>query len=273
MHDVVITGASRGIGRALAVALAGPSRRLVLVARDASRLETLASEIRAKGGEALVVPGDVGTVSSATALGEALAGLVQPGSTLIHNAGLWPSRRQITADGLEEAYAVNFVGPTVMQQPLLASGKLARVMVVSAGLAIKGRFDPERTPRGEDFSSFRTYCTTKMCFASAMRDVAAEHPEIDVVVLHPGVVRTDLGARTGILGALLSLVKRRWESPETCAARLVRILERPRWSPPGDARWLVEEAEQPWPDVFEESGTRRSVTAAAAALVQREHAG
>jgi hypothetical protein len=106
-----------------------------------------------------------------------------------------------------------------------------------------------------------------------MRDVAAEHPEIDVVVLHPGVVRTDLGARTGVLGALLSLAKRRWESPETCAARLVRILERPRWSPPGDARWLVEEAEQPWPDVFEEPGTRRSVTAASAALLQREHAG
>ena len=47
-----------------------------------------------------------------------------------------------------------------------------------------------------------------LCFALAMRDVAAAHPELDVVVLHPGVVRTDLGARTGPLGWLLSLVKR-----------------------------------------------------------------
>jgi NAD(P)-dependent dehydrogenase (short-subunit alcohol dehydrogenase family) len=132
-------------------------------------------------------------------------------------------------------------------------------MVVSAGLIVKGRFDAARTPRGEDFSAIRTYCTTKLCFALAMRDIAAEHRALDVVVLHPGVVRTDLGARPGLLGKLLSFVKRRWEAPEVCAARLTRILSRDRWSPEGEARWMFEEAEQPWPAVAEDPNTRRAV--------------
>jgi NAD(P)-dependent dehydrogenase (short-subunit alcohol dehydrogenase family) len=261
MPDLILTGASRGIGRALALPLARerPADRLVLVARDRPRLEALAKEAEALGGRTLVVPGDLSSRAGARDLGERLSGLVGPGATLVHNAGVWPSKRTLTADGLETAFAVNHLAPLVMQQPLLEANLLRRVMVVSAGLLIKGRFDPARTPTGEDFSGVRTYCTTKLCFALAMRDVAAAHPELDVVVLHPGVVRTDLGARSGPVGWLLSLVKRGWESPETCAARLTRILARERWSPPGEARWLVEEKEQPWPEVAQNPTTRASV--------------
>src|SRR5512139_436853 len=129
MNDVIITGASRRIGRALALALASsPDRRLVLVVRDEERLHALATEVETHGARALVVAGDVGTLASARALGERLASEVLGGATLIHNAGLWPSRRTLTADGLEEAYVVNFVGPLVMQRPLLEAGRLSRVM-------------------------------------------------------------------------------------------------------------------------------------------------
>lgn len=190
-----------------------------------------------------------------------------PGATLIHNAGLWPSKRELSPEGLETAFVTNHLAPLVMQQPLLDAKCLSRIMLVSAGLIVKGRFDATKTPTGEDFSSIRTYCNTKLCFALAMRDVAAAHPTIDVVVLHPGVVRTALGARSGLLGWLLSLVKRSWESPEVCAARLTRILARDRWSPPGEARWLMEEQEQPWPAVAENKATRRAVWEATARLL------
>ena len=269
MSDLILTGASRGIGRALALSLARKSRgeRLILVARDRKRLEALAREVDALGGRALVEPGDLSSRAAASELGERLAAVVQPGATLVHNAGVWPSKRELTADGLETAFAVNHLAPLVMQQPLLEAGLLQRVMGVSAGLLIKGRFDAARTPTGEDFSGVRTYCTTKLCFALAMRDVAAEHPELDVVILHPGVVRTDLGARPGPVGWLLSLVKRGWETPETCAERLTRILARERWSTPGAAKWLVEEVEQPWPPVAESDSTRRAVREVTARLV------
>lgn len=194
-------------------------------------------------------------------LGWRMVELLDQGATLVHNAGVWPAARALTGEGFEQAFAVNHLAPLALQEPLLQARALRRVMAVSAGLLIKGRFDPERTPVGADFSSFRTYCTTKLCFALGIRDAAAAHPEVDAVVLHPGVVRTELGARGGPLGWLLSLAKRSWETPETCAARLARILGRERWSPPGAARWLVEEQEQPWPAIAEDPALRAEVRA------------
>lgn len=268
MADVIVTGASRGIGRALALALAGPGAdRLVLVARDGARLAEVAEEIERAGGSALPLAADLSSVAEARMLGWRLVELLDQGATLVHNAGVWPAARALTSEGFEQAFAVNHLAPLALQQPLLDARVLRRVLAVSAGLLVKGRFDPERTPVGADFSSFRTYCTTKLCFALAMRDVAAAHPEVDTLVLHPGVVRTGLGARGGPLGWLLALAKRGWETPETCAARLARILGRERWSPPGAARWLVEEQEQPWPALAEDSRLRAEVRAETSRLL------
>ena len=259
MPDVVITGASRGIGRALALELATRGDRLVLTARDRERLTALVAAIEAKGGRAQAVPGDLSTVRGAVELGKRLSEDLEPGATLVHNAGLWPARRVLNDDGLESAFVVNHLAGVALVRELLGAKRLARVLVVSAGLIAMGRFDPERTPTGEDFSSLRTYATTKLCFAITARRLAAAHPEVDFVVLHPGVVRTDLGARPGVLGTLLSLGKLTLESPEKCAQRLARILARDRWSPPGDPKWLEEEAEKPWPEAACDEGAREAV--------------
>lgn len=262
--DVIITGASRGIGRALALELASADRRLLLVARDAERLAGVESAVRERGGTARSVPGDLSTLGGAAALGATLAAEVHAGATLVHNAGVWPTRRETGPDGLERAFLVNFLGPMRMQAPLLAGDRLARCLVVGAGLMALGRVDAQRTPIGADFSRFRTYCTTKLCLAVATRDVAAAHPDVDFLVMHPGVVRTDLGDTPGVLGALVGLAKRLWEPPEVCAARLGRVLTRARWSPPGEARWMVEEVERPWPRAAESAATRETVRALAA---------
>jgi len=270
VRDIIITGASRGIGRALALALAAEPKpagtRLVLTARDQVMLGALVRQIEDMGGAAQAVPGDLADRSAALALGERLADVLVAGATLVHNAGVWPTRRTLTADGLETAFAVNCVGPLLVQQALLDRHLLARVMVISAGLAAKGRYSAQ-TPTGQDFSGFRTYCSTKLAFAIAERDVGARHPDVDFVVLHPGVVRTGLGARRGPLGLLLRLVKRRWEAPETCAARLRTLLLQDRWSLPGQPRWLVEQEEMPWPAVVEDAETCRAVRTTLAQLL------
>jgi NAD(P)-dependent dehydrogenase (short-subunit alcohol dehydrogenase family) len=268
MADIILTGATGGIGQALARVLAAePVHRLLLAGRDAARLDAIAADVNARGGRAFALAGDLSTRAGARALGERLAERMKPGTTLIHNAGVWPHRRERTADGLETAFAVNHLAPLALQRPLLAAGRLDRILAVGAGLMVKGRFDPARTPVGEDFGSVRTYCTTKLAFALGMRDTAAEHPDVEVLVLHPGVVRTALGDRPGPVGWLLARVKRRWESPEYCAARMVRILRLRRWSTPGEAAWMVEEQPQPWPAVAGDPATRRAVREVTARLL------
>ncbi len=251
VHDVIITGASRGIGAALAEAVARAGRRVRLVARTGPALETTAARVGAEGAEAEVVVGDLGSVAAARDLGERLVAQGAGKETvLVHNAGVWPSRLEVGDDGLERSFVVNFLGPWAMQQPLLEAG-VRRIFVVSAGLLIKGRYDPRRTPSGEDFSAFRTYCTTKLCFAIASRELGRRNERLDVAVVHPGVVRTDLGARSGALGWLLARLKRTWEAPEDCGARLAHQLERDPWSPPGQPGWWVENASEPWPEMTE----------------------
>src|SRR5262249_34098939 len=153
--------------------------------------DQLAQAIADKGGRAEVFAGDLASLDGARDLGARIAEGIESGAVLIQNAGLWPTSRVIGADGHEASFVINHLAPLVMLAPLLERKRLGRVMVVSAGLVALGRFDPRRTPSGGDFSLLRTYCNTKLCNAVAMRDLAAAHPELDVVVLHPGVVRTD----------------------------------------------------------------------------------
>lgn len=247
--DIILTGASRGIGRALAEALSPDAFRLHVLARDRAALEALAA---ARGAETSVHVADFSRLDDAERAGREVAGALRDSrdAILIHNAGIWPAKRELTREGLERAYVVNCVAPLVFQRPLLEAHAVSRVLVIGAGLMVKGRFDREQTPVGADFSWFRTYCSTKLAFAVAMRDVARDERALDVAVVHPGVVRTDLGARPGLLGWLASRVKRRWESPETCAARLRSMIERAvtnraRWSPPGEARWFVPASDTP----------------------------
>jgi short-subunit dehydrogenase len=69
MPDTIMTGASLGIGRALALALATQGARLVLTARDFGRLSSLAGEIEHQGDRAFVVPTDLGSVATGRSLG------------------------------------------------------------------------------------------------------------------------------------------------------------------------------------------------------------
>lgn len=247
--DTIITGASRGIGRALALRLSragGAGDRLFVVARDEGRLQALAAEAGPRV-EVVVITGDLSRIGRAHELGERLAAEVKPGATLVHNAGVWPTRLELS-DGLEVGFATNCVCPLVLERPLLSANKLARVLVVGAGLMALGRFRADKTPTGGDFSSLRTYASTKLAGAIALRDEARRHPEVDVAIVHPGVVNTDLGAQRGLLGKLLPLGKRFLETPERCAERLSRLLARPRFEHvPGEAPWFFEEREMPYP--------------------------
>ena len=114
-QSALVTGGSRGLGRALAKALAGAGARVVLVARHPEPLATAVAEVRAAGGEAHGIAADVADEEAATALAGQAAALVGPIDLLVNNAsalGPVPLRLLLDTDceDLERALAVNVVG-------------------------------------------------------------------------------------------------------------------------------------------------------------------
>lgn len=140
-RTALITGAGRGIGRAIALGLAADGARVALLARSVDQLAETAAAVRAVGGTALVVPADIGdpmAVDEATAMVLAEFGAVD---VLINNAAvvtpIGPTL-SVDADSWAAAFAVNVVGPIRLAQSLLPSminRGWGRIVNVSSGIA------------------------------------------------------------------------------------------------------------------------------------------
>jgi NAD(P)-dependent dehydrogenase (short-subunit alcohol dehydrogenase family) len=139
-QNVVVTGGSRGLGRALGAALARAGARVVLVAREMGPLAAAVAEIRAAGGEAHAVVADVADRDAAPAIAGQAAALTGPIDILINNAstlGPVPLRLLLDTDceDLERALAVNLVGPfrltKALAGPMVLRGRGTIVNITS----------------------------------------------------------------------------------------------------------------------------------------------
>jgi NAD(P)-dependent dehydrogenase (short-subunit alcohol dehydrogenase family) len=112
----LVTGASRGLGAALAMRLGKAGARLVLVARETGPLEQVVQAIRAAGGEAHALAFDVGDKRAVHPIAGGASALVGPIDLVIHNASTLgalplPSLLDTECEDLERVLAVNLVGP------------------------------------------------------------------------------------------------------------------------------------------------------------------
>lgn len=181
----LVTGASSGIGRRLALRLAREGARVALVARREAELDAVAAEIRAQSGEALVLPCDVADPVQASAA--ARRALEQFGAVdiLVNNAGYGGQRTFLDwdIDDMERIMRVNYFGALYFTKALLprmVERKRGWLVFVSS---VTGRIaSPEKT----------AYAATKFAmtgFAEAL-SLEVEAAGVHLLTVYPGVVRT-----------------------------------------------------------------------------------
>lgn len=227
MPVVILTGATRGIGEAAAIALAARGAELALVGRDPTRVRAAAEKARTSGGEAPVRE----YVADLTQMGEVrrLAAELLEGypriDVLANNAGAMFTSRHVTTDGFEQTFALNHLAPFLLTNLLLEriSASSGRV-VTTASYAHKGGLldlDDLQSERGR-FRPGRVYGTTKLCNILFTRELQRRNPTIAANSFHPGVIRTGFGKNDGALvRAGLTLAGPFLRSPESGASSLV----------------------------------------------------
>lgn len=230
----VVTGGNAGIGKAIVQALAGQQAQVVLVSRDRAKGETAVQDICQSVPNAHVelVVGDLGTIATTRQLAHTLLDQYPAIHVLVNNAGIWPTKKQLNADGLEQSFMVNHLAPFMLNRLLferLKASAPARIVTVSAGLYVNGRVDLHKTPYGHDFHPIRTYASTKLCSMLCFPLEAAQLAGSGVTLnaVHPGVINTKLGDMRGPLGWLMKRVKRGWGTPEQGAAAPVWLATAP----------------------------------------------
>lgn len=145
-RTVLLTGASRGLGEALAVELGRAGARLALVAREEQALTRVVRAVREAGGEAHPVPGDVSSADAAARIAGVATALLGSIEVVIHNAsslGPVPLRplAETSDAAFEEALATNLVGPFRLSRALVGPMALR-----GGGLVVQVSSDAATTP-------------------------------------------------------------------------------------------------------------------------------
>jgi len=187
MHQRValITGASQGLGLALAAALADDGWTLVIDARRADRLADAVAELAAKT-TVVAIPGDVVDAAHRDQLTAAIDEfgrldlLVNNASTL--GASPLPALDVIDLDLLRRVYEVNVIAPLALTQQLTARLAAAHgtIVNVTSDAAI------------EAYAGWGGYGSSKAALEQLSAVFAAEHPDVRVLVVDPGDMRTEM---------------------------------------------------------------------------------
>jgi NAD(P)-dependent dehydrogenase (short-subunit alcohol dehydrogenase family) len=231
----VVTGATRGIGRATVERLAGLGATLVLVCRREQDGNAVAGELAkaTRAPRADVVVADLSSQQAVRVAAETIRARYPRLHVLINNAGLIPRARETTVDGLEMQLAVNHLAPFLLTNLLLdrlAAGAPSRVVIVSSGAHQGGTLDFTDLQSERRYDPVRVYGRTKLANVLFTYELARRANPLGVSAncLHPGVIAT------GLLADYMNLPKVRGapvgvpgESPDEGAETIVYLAASP----------------------------------------------
>jgi NAD(P)-dependent dehydrogenase (short-subunit alcohol dehydrogenase family) len=227
----LITGASRGLGRALAEALAGRGARVALVARDAQPLADVVAGIRLRGGDAHAITGDISELAAIHRVAGQAAALIGEVGLLIHNAStLGPVPLRLLLDteceDLAQVLETNLIGPFRLTK------------VIAGAMALRGRgtiVHVSSDAAVEPYPRWGAYGASKAAQDHLSRVLAAEldGTGVRVLAVDPGEMDTRMHA-----DAVPDADRAALQRPADVAERIVDMITRapsgtrqvaPRW--------------------------------------------
>jgi short-subunit dehydrogenase len=233
---ILITGASTGIGRALAVQLAQAGARLVLAARSEDKLREIADGLTSQGSEVLAIRSDVTVEADRDALIAAAKNRFGGLDVLVNNAGVssWAHFADSSEEVLRTVMEVNFFAPTELIRlaiPLLTRGRQPAVVNVASRCGRRGM------PGWSEYSASKF----ALCgLTEALRGELARF-DIDVLLILPGLTASDFSKNLLLRKGRANIQWDKGMPPEQVAAGIVRSLRSNRtesvlsW----EARWVL----------------------------------
>jgi NAD(P)-dependent dehydrogenase (short-subunit alcohol dehydrogenase family) len=220
---VVLTGATRGIGRAAAIELARRGAEVLVVGREAERVGAVVEAATAAGGAGRVDGhvADLALMSDVQTLAAHIRQRYEHVDVLANNAGaLFASRRE-TSEGLERTFALNHLAPFLLTNLLRDRLVGGRVVTTASGAHKSGRLDLDDLQSERSYSP-RVYGTSKLCNILFTRELARRAPDLHANCFHPGVVRTGFAKNeNGIWKVVATLGAPFLRSPERGARSLI----------------------------------------------------
>lgn len=194
---VLVTGATAGIGLAMARAFAELGATVHLLGRDPVKVERCVADIRAQIPGAAVVGEvcDVSDLDAVTKWADDFANRVPALEGLVHNAGLMPKQRLVTPQGHELQLATHVLGPHLMTEkllPLLRAARGSSVVFVSSGGMYSTPLVVGDLEYRHDYNGVRAYARTKR-MQVVLADAWARRlagTDVRVESMHPGWVDT-----------------------------------------------------------------------------------
>ncbi|MDY0290166.1 MAG: SDR family NAD(P)-dependent oxidoreductase [Sphaerochaeta sp.] len=203
---VVITGATSGIGYETARLYASHGAELLLINRNQDKSERLVDEIKRD----FSVPctffiADFAHLNQVHAAATMLANLDRDIDVLIHNAGVYNTKKRFTADDIEEVFQVNFLSSFIINHRLkdtLAGQKSCRIILVNSEghrFAIAGLKTDDLRWKKQRYTGLKGYGSAKTAQLLSMFQFSQYYNNSGVTInaMHPGDVKTEMGENNG----------------------------------------------------------------------------
>ncbi len=191
----LVTGSTDGLGRQVALELAGLGATVLVHGRNRERGEAVLQDIRESGGDAAFYQADFAALAGVRGLAEAVRSDHERLDLLINNAGIWrregDDTRHLSEDGHELMFAVNYLAGFLLThalRPLLAASAPSRVINVASGAQTPLDFDDPMLEQA--FSPRRAYAQSKLAQITFTMDIAEAFAADGITVnsLHPATL-------------------------------------------------------------------------------------